>query len=107
MEDLLEQIKSDLRCLFPLGNILLLRGCDDCYDEYFFVVSDNKKERLGYLKLQFHEDGLIELQLFKDGYYQLDKGVFGFEWFISDKYKKPENYQEIETFLAGIWNIFI
>jgi hypothetical protein len=106
MEDLLEQIKSDLRCLFPSGNILLLRGCDNFCDEYFFSVFHANK-RLGYLKLQFHEDGFVELQLFKDGCYQVTKGIFGFEWFVSDKYKKPENYQEIETFLAGIWNIFI
>jgi hypothetical protein len=106
MEDLLEQIKSDLRCLFPDGNIVLLRGTDSICDEYNFSVFHANK-RLGYLKLQFHEDGFVELQLFKDGYYQVDKGVFGFEWFVSDKYKKPENYQEIERFLAGIWSIFV
>jgi len=105
MEDLLDQIKSDLRCLFPDGNIVLLRGCNTLYDEYNFSVFGDK--RLGYLNLQFHEDGLIELQLFKDGCYQVEKGVFGCSWFVSDKYEKPENYQEIERFLAGIWNIFI
>ena len=105
LQDLLEQIKSDLRCLFPSGNIVLLRGCNTLYDEYNFSVFDNR--RLGYLKLQFHEDGFVELQLFKDGCYQVTKGIFGCSWFVSDKYKKPENYQEIERFLAGIWNIFV
>ena len=107
MEDLLDQIKVELQYLFPSELCTILYSSNDCYDEYFLSVSDNGKQRLGYLKLQFHEDGLMELQLFKDCYYQVDKGVFGCSWFISDKYKKPENYQEIERFLAGIWNIFI
>ena len=105
LQDLLEQIKSDLRYLFPSGNIVLLRGTDSICDEYNFSVFGDK--RLGYLKLQFHEDGFVEFQLFKDGEYQVNKGIFGFSWFVSEKYKKPENYQEIERFLAGIWSIFV
>ena len=107
LQDLLEQIKSDLRYLFPSGNIIKFYSSNDCYDEYLLSVFDNKKQRLGYLKMQFHEDGFVELQLFKDGCYQVEKGIFGCSWFISDKYKKPKNYQEIETFLAGIWSIFV
>ena len=107
LQDLLEQIKSDLRYLFPSELCTILYSSNDCYDEYLLSVSDNKKQRLGYLKLQFHEDGLVELQLFRDGCYQVEKGIFGCSWFISDKYKKPKNYQEIERFLASIWSIFV
>ena len=111
MEDLrlkIEQIKAELESLFSSQNITLLHGRDDFYRDYVFNICDERNQRLGYFKMQLYGvDEILDMQLFKDNCYQVDKSIFGFSWFISDKYKKPENYQEIETFLAGIWNIFI
>ena len=107
LQDLLEQIKTDLRYLFPSGNIVLLRG-RNFYRDYAFNICDQGNQRLGYLKMQFYGlDEILDMQLFKDGEYQVTKGICGCSWFSSDKYKKPQNYQEIERFLAGIWNIFV
>ncbi len=103
-----EQITSELESLFSSQNIILLHGRDDFYRDYAFNICDKANQRLGYLKMQFYGvDEILDMQLFKDNCYQLDKNIYGFSWLISDKYKKPENHQEIETFLAGIWNIFI
>lgn len=114
MNDLLrlkfEQITSELESLFSSENIILLHGRDDFYRDYAFNICGKANQRLGYLKLQFYgEDEILDMQLFKDNCYQLDKNIYGFSWLSSKdkKYQKPENYQEIETFLAGIWNIFI
>jgi hypothetical protein len=103
-----EQITSELESLFSSENIILLHGRDDFYRDYAFNICDKANQRLGYFKMQLYGvDEILDMQLFKDNCYQVDKSIFGFSWFISDKYKRPENYQEIETFLAGIWNIFI
>jgi hypothetical protein len=111
MEELLrlkfEQIKAELESLFSSDNITLLHGRGDFYRGYAFNICDQKNQRLGYLKVRFYGvDEILDLQLLKDNSYQLNKGIFGCSWFISDNYKKPENYQEIERFLAGIWSIF-
>lgn len=110
LTDKLEQIKANLHYLFPDANTALLFYYDSyCYD-YNLSVFDSKKQRLGYLKFRFYGEGSIfQIQLFKDNYYQVNKNKTrnGFDWFVSHKYKMPENHHEIERILADIWTIFI
>lgn len=109
----IEGIKSQLGDLFPQGEIGLVHGQnpdeqDQPYDDYILVVEGEFGVRLGYLKMRFYGgDEVLELQLYRDNQYQVNRNIRGFFWFKSEdgRYKKPNNSQELEVFINQVWNI--
>ena len=121
----LDSCKPILFKLFPNSEIeILLRELENEYhNDYILSIHDQKKNRLGYLEVSLiwrenpslisialHEDfsdnrNIHSLQLYRDFTYQVEFSGKGFSWFREGKYKKPENYQEIEAVLKEIWDI--
>ena len=111
LSEKLDSCKPILYRLFPGSEIVFLWRKEIFSDDYMLSVHNHQHERLGFLKVsmvweKFTDNcNIHSLQLYKDFTYQVDFSGKGFSWFNEGKYKKPENYQEIEAVLKEIWDI--
>lgn len=98
----LSAAQIELQSLFPIGNIELLHGQNNDYDDYMLLIK-NGKQRIGFLLMRcYAEEEILEIQLFEDNKYQLNYDICGCQWVN----KKPDNYQQLEIFIKHIWEIF-